>query len=286
MSARTGPACILIDFDAAFWEGHSPESAKRKAVGTPPFVARNVCKFFGISSTSAALPFPQLVGSAKECYIHAFGQQRYDDVSAISISPNLKVPQKRSKQATHRPHHDAESCYFLTVHFLLTALPQGADMHNDNTKADSLIDIIEQNYFGDFMDSRRDLFELRPSEWAEYLHPELCSLGGFLEALGATVRPIFDLFDPPPPPYYVHEVMQRVLLQEACRLLDTDVLLLNVRARRKLHSIYDRLPTALKAPPADPSRKRGAECLDADGGDHSTPVGGDALSARTRPRLQ
>ncbi|EJD48039.1 hypothetical protein AURDEDRAFT_183768 [Auricularia subglabra TFB-10046 SS5] len=272
MSACAGPASILIDFDNAVCEGRSPDAAQRQCVGTPAFVARNVSRDFRIASSSCAYRFPTLDGGAKDCYIQTFGQQRYDDLSVLLGSSKATDGPTRSELALHRPHHDAESCYWLTVHFLLTALPRGADRGNDNTKAEPIIHMLEENYFGNLVDRRSNLVNLIPSDWARFLHPQLRSLGTFLTALGKAVRPIFDLFEPPPPPYHLHEAMQRVLLQEACRLLDNGALPLDTTARRSLHSYFNMLPTALK-PPSTSSRKRSADGFD------------DREGAGSRPRL-
>ncbi|EJD48073.1 hypothetical protein AURDEDRAFT_163042 [Auricularia subglabra TFB-10046 SS5] len=255
ISACMGPACILIDFDNAVCQGRSPEAAPRQCVGTPAFVARNVSRDFRIVSSPTASPLPELVGNAKQCYIQAFGQQHYDDLSALLESSKAPYRPVRPELAAHRPHHDAESCYFLIVHFLLTALPHKAIGDNDESEVASIIEILEQNRFGSLIDLRGNLMELLQDEWADYLHPQLRSLGGFLSALGDTVRPIFDLFEPPLPPYHLHDAMQCVLLQEACRLLDHDALPLNPTARRSFHSYFKFLPTALKQEAALPQCK-------------------------------
>ncbi|EJD48067.1 hypothetical protein AURDEDRAFT_183791 [Auricularia subglabra TFB-10046 SS5] len=273
LSASPSPACVLIDFDNAVWEGRSPESAKRQSVGTPAFVARNVSKEFRIASSPPAWPIPELVGSAKECYVRQIGQQAYDARSRLLNSGQIALGPAPAERAMHRPHHDAESCFWVTGHFLLTALPKSANRDNDPTRADRIVAMLESNRVGDFLDSRMHVLELRAADWAQFLHPGLRSLGELMFSLAEVVRPCFDLFQPPPPPYHLHEAMQRVLLQEACRLLDNDPLPLNTQFRRSFHSHFHDLPTALKCQAVVASRKRSAEGFD------------DREDGGSRPRL-
>ncbi|EJD48058.1 hypothetical protein AURDEDRAFT_183782 [Auricularia subglabra TFB-10046 SS5] len=261
LSASQGPASILIDFDNATCEGRSPESAQRQCVGTPAFVARNVSMHFELPLSCIPRPIPVLVGSAKDCYLRAFGQQHYDACSALLNVGGVKRGPAPPERAVHRPHHDAESCYWVTVHFLLTALPRVAGEDDGVKLAEDIIQILEQNHFGHFMDLRYTVASIRPRRWAQYLHPGLHCLDGFLATLSEAVYPLFDMFEPAPPPYHLHEAMQRILLQEACRLLDSGPLPLDTQARRSFHSHFNALPTALQLRP-DSARKRNAEGFD------------------------
>ncbi|EJD48069.1 hypothetical protein AURDEDRAFT_113292 [Auricularia subglabra TFB-10046 SS5] len=146
-------------------------------------------------------------------------------------------------------------------------------MDNVDPEAKTIISMLESNRFGSFMDSRIILFDLVPSDWAVVLHPGLQSLGGVLTALAMAVCPLFDLFEPPPAPYHLHEAMQRVLLQEASRLLEEGPLPLNTARRRSFHSHFNALPTALRPHPGARSRKRSAGGFD------------DREDAGSRPRL-
>ncbi|EJD48074.1 hypothetical protein AURDEDRAFT_163043 [Auricularia subglabra TFB-10046 SS5] len=261
LSDSHGPACVLIDFDNATYEGRSPEFAKRQCVGTPAFVARNVSRGFGLTASCSPEPIPELVGTAKECYLLAFGQEHYDNCIALLDASHGKRGPAPPERAVHRPHHDAESCYWVTVHFLLTALPHGADEDDLVKLAEEVIQIMERNSFGSYMDLRNNVASITSGLWAQYLHPSLRCLDGFLATLSEAVSPLFDLFEPPPPPYHLHEAMQHIL-QEACRLLDSGPLPLDTRVRRSFHSHFNALPSALRSHSGGPSRKRSAGGFD------------------------
>ncbi|EJD48046.1 hypothetical protein AURDEDRAFT_113283 [Auricularia subglabra TFB-10046 SS5] len=85
--------------------------------------------------------------------------------------------------------------------------------------------------------------------------------------MASAVHPSFELAEPTPPPYHLHEALQRILLQEMCRLLDTDEIPLNIYERRAINSRFNTLPSAVRPPSTSASRKRGSEGPDRqDGG--------------------
>lgn len=75
-------------------------------------------------------PFISLTGSARECYVKACGEQAYNDISATDIRPVLIpeniIPKDRARVA---PHHDAESCFWVIMQFMVTAFPASSDPH-------------------------------------------------------------------------------------------------------------------------------------------------------------
>ncbi|EJD54995.1 hypothetical protein AURDEDRAFT_155238 [Auricularia subglabra TFB-10046 SS5] len=262
LSASPGPACVLIDFDNATWEGRSPDWVRLQRVGTVPFVARSISGRFKHSFSCPPSRFPELVGEARDCYLQAFGQQHYDDRSSLLDAIKPVPGPLASDHAVHRPHHDAESCYWAIVHFLTTARPLGTKDEDDTELAEQLIRQMEQSDFDAVVDLRYFIANTGNGRWAPHLHPRLRGLDGFLAALSDTILPVFDLYEPQPELYHLNEAMQRILLQEACRLLDTGPIALDTQARRAFHSHHHKLPTALRPRPTSPSRKRGAEDLD------------------------
>ncbi|EJD48068.1 hypothetical protein AURDEDRAFT_163039 [Auricularia subglabra TFB-10046 SS5] len=238
-----GPACVLIDFDNAIWEGHSPEAPQRQSVGTPAFIARAVSESF--SQEISVLPRrpPVLDGNARECYLYAFGPERYEAGSALFKSSKVVDGPASPERAVHSPHHDAESFFWVIFHFLLTALPRGAskDDEQDTKRANELVQLLEFNKIGGEIDLRGLILHRSAATWASVLHPGLRSLGTFIYALTSAVEPYFELVEPAPPPYHLHVTMQRILLREMCRLLDTDVLPLDTRERRAIPSRYNSL---------------------------------------------
>ncbi|EJD48057.1 hypothetical protein AURDEDRAFT_183781 [Auricularia subglabra TFB-10046 SS5] len=255
-----GPACAVIDFDNAIREGHSPESAQRQTVGTPAFIARSVSREFSQGTSYVPQTFPELFGGAKDCYLHAFGREQYEANTAMYKSREVVGGPAAPERAMHGPRHDAESCFWVIVHVLTTSLPHGASRdEKNNRRAKEVIEILETNRIGDMHDARPCIFNMDPALWAKVLHPGLRSLARFMYSLSCVVQPCFELMEPPPPAYHLHEAMQRLILQELCRLLDTGELPLDVSHRRAIDSHFNDLPSAIKRHHLTTSRKRSAE---------------------------
>lgn len=163
------------------------------------------------------------------------------------------IPEDR---AVFSPRHDAESCFWVIAHFLLTALPSGADpVLDDTSTAQRVCNDIELHEVGTILDRREVIFGSSPKNRSGALHPSLRRFGKLLDSLASLVRPIYELCDPPLSIYHLHEAIQRTLLQEICDTLDAcEDVSLNVEMRRALRSSF--VCPSLKAPSQHWSNKR------------------------------
>ncbi|KZV94102.1 hypothetical protein EXIGLDRAFT_835190 [Exidia glandulosa HHB12029] len=280
--AGRGPLSVLVDFDNAFWHGKSPDRGLRAPVGTPEFVARTVSTAFEMPYRLPPARIRPLEGSAKECFLHAFGEERYDALpTAISATREVfnqtddgesPVPDDRR---VHSPRHDIESCFFVIVHFLITALPEGADPRDDNVgKGTGVCRSLENYEMGQAYDTRACVWGMGSAGWLQAMHRALHSFVRFLLSMATLFNPTYDLHSPPLPLYHLHDAVQRLLLAEICRALDdnTDVAL-DIHRRRDLGSVYDISPLWSMAAPNTPapssgsSRKRRAESSTCDSDD-------------------
>lgn len=176
-----------------------------------------------------------LTGSARECYIHAHGVPHYEMVSLMHNSQQVRrvIPADR---AIFSPRHDAESCFWTLLRFFLTALPANADPVDNNLEvAKAVFRQLELHRIGPARDTRESLCSTPSNRWRLCLHRDLESFGDLLQMLGEMVQPIYEYCDPPLPPYHLHEAIQRILLQEICRILDAGAdVRLDVHHRRAL----------------------------------------------------
>ncbi|KZV94111.1 hypothetical protein EXIGLDRAFT_835198 [Exidia glandulosa HHB12029] len=264
---RRGPSCTLIDFDNAFWEGHTPDIALSALVGTPTFASRAVSSRFRLPAMHPAARIKPLRGNAYDCYVRTFGEERYNAVSAMHQGRELlDLMEMPAERARFNPRHDAESCFWVIVHFMCTALPLGsdpaADAHLQYGK--ELCHLLESHTLGLFSDSRDSPLSISPAAWAYPLHESLAPFSTLLCSLAMVVRPIYEFCEPPLHPYHLHEAMQRILLQEICRLLDTqgDVAL-DTSRRRSIDSAFDDGPSSPLSNPrsarADGNKKRSSD---------------------------
>ncbi|EJD52199.1 hypothetical protein AURDEDRAFT_159053 [Auricularia subglabra TFB-10046 SS5] len=253
-----GPMCVLIDYDNASCEPITSEAMRLGVTGTAPFVSCAVSSNFEIQGAAPPGRICALTGNAQECYIQAHGQARYDELSALH--DDLTVPPRNASipvdRAIHGPRHDVESCCWLSIHFLTTALPAGANPALEDKWtlfcAQNVIDTLERHRIGARPDYRITLMSLRQPDWAQWTHPRVAALAPLLGSLCVLVDTIYDLLEPQPDPYHLHEAVQRLLLREICRMLDDgDDIPLDVSQRRRLHSIFH-----IPAPPTPRPSKR------------------------------
>ncbi|KAJ3481248.1 hypothetical protein NLI96_g7778 [Meripilus lineatus] len=220
---------LLIDFDHAIKlisePGEMDNKDRTQTIGTEIYVARTVSR--GALRYDyppiGDFPMPALEGEVKELYKFAYGEEEYDHYcdapgTVHGSKPFVRtlIPPIESELPPfiHKPHHDAESLYWVLLDVLLHVQPlertDGADLghfwHVRNLIHDSS-GPSQRNYF--LLHSLPDY-----TRYIEYaLDPKLASVAPLLADLAAQVYPEYDLFDPPPPPEHLHEAMRRLLLQ-------------------------------------------------------------------------
>lgn len=260
--ASSAPACVLIDFDNAFCEGISPEPLRSAATGTAPFVASVLTSRFRKDETLHPPRIRSLEGSAKDCYVQTHGQEQYDMLSSLhdglSTEAHTCIPPDRAVRA---PRHDVESCCWLMQHFFSTALPAGRAREDKSTShAQRVCNTLETHQIDSVIDLRRVVVKMRAEEWASVVHPRFASFGPFLGSLSTLIDNVYELLEPALHPYHLHEAVQRLLLQEICRLLDADDHYeLDIRQRRKIRSAFNQ-PLSAKSPARKRKRPLEADC--------------------------
>ncbi|KAJ3481256.1 hypothetical protein NLI96_g7780 [Meripilus lineatus] len=222
---------LLIDFDHAIKlisePGEMDNKDRTQTIGTEIYVARTVSRGALRYDYSPIddFPMPALEGEVKELYKFAYGEQEYDHYcdapgTVHGSKPFVRtlIPPIESELPPfiHKPHHDAESLYWVLLDVLLHVQPlertDGADLR-------SFWDVRALTHqHGSLGMSQKDFFLIH--SLPDYLHyiedaldPKLASLAPLLGDLAAQVYPEYDLFDPPPPPEHLHEAMRRLLLQ-------------------------------------------------------------------------
>ncbi|KZV80017.1 hypothetical protein EXIGLDRAFT_733791 [Exidia glandulosa HHB12029] len=110
---------------------------------------------------------------------------------------------------------------WVVVHFLVTALPAGADPSED--------DIANSDQLW-----RAPVHGIARSGWPPCLHRDLQFFGNVVSELAEVVQPIYAWFKTEFPFYHLHEAVQRILLNEICQILDRDAdVVLDVHRRRR-----------------------------------------------------
>lgn len=230
---KNSPMCLLLDFDNAFLDGH-PTGAMRTA--KPTFVASAISDGEMTFSDYLIQPIPELRESAKDAYLRVHGQATYDSRGAFHNDITRLPEENGIPPLYHQPRHDAESCYWVTVWFSFLALPAGCSVSDDDTGMMSHYHaLLEQHCIGATSDARRALVLIGTEKWKSILHPKLQSLAPFLRKLSDLVKPEYgQVASPKLDPYHLHEAMQRIFLQEICRLVDdgTPLMLDTTQQRR------------------------------------------------------
>ncbi|KZV94127.1 hypothetical protein EXIGLDRAFT_767419 [Exidia glandulosa HHB12029] len=222
----TQPMARIIDYDMCHIPGAGADARLTNVGGTLPYIARLVSSGFKLRGGKAPSAMPALEGAALEAYVASHGQEEYDARSAYHDGLHANVgdddtdnPLPRGS-ALHSPRHDAESCFWLLVHFLITALPKVYELPDCNLAlGHSVCTMLEAHRVG--RDTRHSLFSV---DWANALHPQLARFAPLLTKLAACVEPIYECYDSETPlnPYHLHEAMQRVILQEVFDILEDE----------------------------------------------------------------
>ncbi|KAI0372441.1 hypothetical protein BV20DRAFT_71775 [Pilatotrama ljubarskyi] len=134
--------CMLIDFDFASMLSSSPHPESipaelRHRVGTPMYVARAVAVGRVLFVRHVPLRMPTLAEEAKELYVRAYGQDRYDKYCDDASTYHGGIPEELSEDTWgssarcrgirfhHRWEHDVESVYWTMYSALLRVRPRG-----------------------------------------------------------------------------------------------------------------------------------------------------------------
>ena len=197
------------------------------------FIARSVCagKYFRAVD---AEPMPQLLGEAKDMYIKAHGQERYDRYAEKdSDTCHGCIPPSRRASGpsvfTHRPEHDAESVGWTMLYTLLRVRP--ATFHDEKKWAPEWVaeiwDAFHKHAIRDSpttsSEQRIIVFQIPQDEWPLYFPPEMADVAIMMSRIMQQVLPEYAYWPIQPPEDHLHEAMQRIILQYLVDHRDKDI---------------------------------------------------------------
>ena len=187
------------------------------------FIARSVCagKYFRAVD---AEPMPQLLGEAKDMYIKAHGQERYDRYAEKdSDTCHGCIPPSRRASGpsvfTHRPEHDAESVGWTMLYTLLRVRPE--TFHDEKKWAPHRVANIWDAFHKHAIDDEPDdtseqrtiVFQIEQRNWPLYFPPEMADIAMMMYRIMQQVLPEYAYWPIQPPEDHLHEAMQRIILQ-------------------------------------------------------------------------
>ncbi|KAH9903419.1 hypothetical protein C8Q73DRAFT_51940 [Cubamyces lactineus] len=241
---------MMIDFDhsSLLCDGQEPspeaqqdkERELRCRIGTPTYIARAV--------NVAAVPYycdsavyyqqmPLLVGKAKELYLNAYGNSRYEQYNDNPDGPTFHGGYPRPGdedelcelaerlQFHHRWEHDAESVFWAMYSILLRVHPQNAEETPlSKRQAEYAWDILKKHVipkrnvdgsgFCGRYDERQVLLHHYRKIFSSAFLPAMRDVAFLLHSIAAQVNPTYALMKPCPPfEDHLHEAMQRLILQ-------------------------------------------------------------------------
>ncbi|KAI0658698.1 hypothetical protein C8Q70DRAFT_993700 [Cubamyces menziesii] len=242
--APPNPCALLIDYD------HScmPEDAQipsgineairrefKYRTGTPTYIARAVT-VAAVPCTAAHLVYeqmPTLDGKAKDLYISAYGQARYNRYTDPPNGSTFHggVPRsgrRKDIQAVaqtlpfyHRWEYDAESVFWAMYSILLRVRPLNSE--ETNVSATSLQTaygfleahkIPEDEEVASYADRRTLIFDYSESSFLSAFLPTMQDVGRMLLDIREHIIPTWAVMDPPPPfDDHLHEAIQRCILK-------------------------------------------------------------------------
>lgn len=174
-------------------------------------------------------PMPVLEGEVKELYEFAYGTETYhrycDTPKTIhgAIPPTKKQLEtldamilKTNPPCVHKPHHDVESLFWVLLYVLIHAQPLERSPGVDLEPFWDVRTWFHRHEMGSKNpDCRSPFFRFGvPRFIRSFLDPKLAPLAGLISKLLAHIYPNYDLFETPPPPEHLHEVMRRLLLKQ------------------------------------------------------------------------
>ncbi|KAJ8481082.1 hypothetical protein ONZ51_g6251 [Trametes cubensis] len=237
---------LMIDFDHStllYDEEQRPEVQHdmelelRCRIGTPIYIARavNVAAVPGLLTSLHYQRMPLLAGKAKELYLKAYGNARYDQYNDLPDGPTFHGGISRTRDEDeleritdglpfrHRWEHDAESVFWAMYSILLRVRPQNdEETPRSQSNAEYAWGILKNHYIPErdadgvvrYYDDRQSLLYLPRKGFASAFLPSMNDVALLLHSIAAQVNPSYALMDPLPPfEDHLHEAMQRLILQ-------------------------------------------------------------------------
>ncbi|KAI0657468.1 hypothetical protein C8Q70DRAFT_268210 [Cubamyces menziesii] len=235
---------MMIDFDhsALLCDGgeQSPEDQQdieeelSRRIGTSMYIARAVNRAI-VPGTITALryrPMPSLAGKAKELYLKAYGNARYDQYNDFPGGPTFHGGTPRPGDDDeldeiayrlpfrHRWEHDAESVFWAMYSILLRVRPQnGKETPSTRASAKYVWGILQRHRIPGsgrrgVYDERELILERSKKNFVSSFLPAMVDVAHLLQSIAVQVNPSYALMDPLPPfEDHLHEAMQRLILQ-------------------------------------------------------------------------
>ncbi|KAJ3491341.1 hypothetical protein NLI96_g784 [Meripilus lineatus] len=246
-------SALLIDFDNAVKMtpdlGEKDMGKRTPPTGTSMFVSRTVSlgSLRICESAKKYLRMPVLEGEVKELYEFAYGAETYDRYcdtpdTIHGVKPVTEKELDRmligytDRPARHKPHHDAESIFWVLLYVLIHAQPLERSPEANLKRFWTVRSWFHSQTIGarKTIDARFPFFhhQSRPKFIRSYLDPKLAPLAGLISQLLIHINPEYDLFETPPPPEHLHEAMRRLLLKFIHSMKDP--IALDPRASRPL----------------------------------------------------
>ena len=187
------------------------------------YVARSVC--LGRLQTYIlclmGVPMPTLTGEAKDLYVKAYGQDRYDRFTDKDTFHGGKPPARQPKTLpafVHRPAHDAESIYWTMVAALLRVHPKSAEREQFASEMVAMTwDTLHRHKIPDqpllYRDPRNEIVTMGDNDWQTHFFPEMNDVATLLHDISRQLAPEYEFWSPRPPDDHLHEAMQRLILQ-------------------------------------------------------------------------
>ncbi|KAJ8483022.1 hypothetical protein ONZ51_g4988 [Trametes cubensis] len=242
--APPNPCALLIDYDHSCMPEDAqipsgPNEATRREfkyrTGTPTYIARAVT-VAAVPCTAAHLVYeqmPTLDGKAKDLYISAYGQARYNRYTDPPNGSTFHggVPRsgrRKDIQAVaqtlpfyHRWEYDAESVFWVMYSILLRVRPLNSE--ETNVSATSLQTaygfleahkIPEDEEVVSYADRRALILDYSESSFISAFLPVMQDVGRMLLDIREHIIPTWAVMDPPPPfDDHLHEAIQRCILK-------------------------------------------------------------------------
>ncbi|KAJ3491351.1 hypothetical protein NLI96_g773 [Meripilus lineatus] len=226
-------SAFLIDFDNAVKMtpdlGEKDTGERTLPTGTSMFISRTVSRSSVRVSDDVKdyLRMPVLEGEVRELYEFAYGTETYDRYCDTPKTVHGALP-LTAKQLNmfgksdarppffHKPHHDAESLFWVLLYVLIHAQPLERSRKANLEPFWTVRRWFHYQEIGArrLFDARAPFFRDRSLKFIRsYLDPKLAPLAGLISQLLGHVYPEYDLFETPPPSEHLHEAMRRLLLK-------------------------------------------------------------------------
>ncbi|KAH9903438.1 hypothetical protein C8Q73DRAFT_751369 [Cubamyces lactineus] len=248
------PLGLLIDYDHACKledaEGPSEnhEAIRRELkfrTGTPMYIARAVT-VAAFPCSAACLVYqrmPELFGKAKELYISAYGQERYDRYTdppkGFIFHGGVPRPEcsedieeiAQSLPFYHRWEYDAESIFWTMYSVLLRVRPlDGQEADGSDTSLEAAWGLLKAHTIPEgkktkaYADQRDLILQYKKQDFRAAFMPIMEDVANLLLDIKRQVTSTWAVMDPPPPfDDHLHEAIQRLILQYLVRHADDPI---------------------------------------------------------------